>query len=214
MVRVRIPAMQRLGTRAFLHGRRALAAGPLLSLAGCVGWASASLPPAVTPEEKRVIAEVYFPLTVGVEQYVYTAYSDSLTRGLQDTGVFDRVLPYEQFATPPDLIARVDRRIHGRAVVPIWTLLTFGLVPTSYNDRHGSSFWLEVPGSEVDRWHVEYQHTGRSTLGWVALFDVVVPDRIVVPFSVDRSQRMMDRLILQILEHRDRLDDVAHARAR
>jgi hypothetical protein len=191
-----------------------MVAGPLLSLAGCVGWASASLPPALTPDEEHVIAGAHLPLTVGVVRHVHPAYSDSLTEALQDTGVFDRVAPYEEFVTPPDLVARVDRQIHGSAFIPFWTLVTLGLVPTSDDEHHGYSFWLEVPGAEVDRWHVEYEHTGRTTLGWMALIDVVVPDRTVFPFSVRGSQRMRDRLVLQILEHSESLADVARAHGR
>lgn len=174
----------------------------LLALPRCLGWGSAALPPRLTDAEERVVEGAHLPLTVGVVRFAYPAYSDSLVEVLEDTDLFDRVAPVEDFETPPDLLAHVDRRIHGTAVLPLWTLLTFGVIPSSYDEEHGSSFWLEAPGARSERWHVEYAHTGRTTLGWVALFDVFVPDRTVLPIT---SSRMHDQLSLRILEHRDAL---------
>ena len=188
----------------------------LLSLSGCIGFASASLPPALSPAEELTVEGANLPLTVGVVRHVYPAYSDSLVKALENTGLFDRVAHEEEFLTPPDLLARVDRQIHGNAMIPFWTLLTLGLVPTSVDEHHGYSFWLEVPGGAADRWHVEYDHLGRTTLGWLTLFEVIAPDRIVWPFNVEvrSSQRMMDHLSLQILEHRAALTDVARGAGR
>jgi hypothetical protein len=182
---------------------RSAAAGLLvLLLGGCVGWASAALPPRLDDAEEAYLEarrDDLRQLTVGVEAYEFPAYTEPLLDALRGTDLFDRVDRLEEFDVPPSLVARVDRRIHGTAVIPIWTLLTFGIVPIWADEDHGTSFTLQAPGAATPRVPVEYVHTGRSTLGWVALLDVLHPDRTIAPFSPDRSRRMRDRIALATL---------------
>jgi len=198
MVAARVPAIVR--------GLRPAAVALAIGLPGCVGWASSSLPPRLTDAELQWIEGTRLPLTVGVVPHVHPAYSDALAERLRDLGLFDRDDPVGEFETPPDLLASVDRQIHGGAVIPLWTLLTFGLVPTFHEEERGTSFWLTAPGPDGARWHVDSSHTGCTTLGWVALLDVFDGDRTVLPFAPEHTQRMRDRLALEILEHADELN--------
>ena len=75
----------------------------------------------------------------------------------------------------------------------------------AFSDELTGRVRLGVPDDPKHAWHVEYAHTGRTTLGWVALLEAGAPDRTVAPFPVDSSRRMRDHVSLKILEHRDEL---------
>jgi hypothetical protein len=180
----------------------------LLSLAvvcsGCIGWGSSALPPRLTSSERSRVARAHLPLTVGIERYKAPAYSDSLRQALQRTELFDRVDDLERFSEPPSFVARVEHRIHGTATIPVFTLLTFGIIPTSVRESHGESFSLSPPAHPQQRLVIEYVYRGRTTLGWITLLDVFHPNR-TIRFNPERSGRFRDRLKLSILEHEDAL---------
>ena len=172
---------------------------------GCVGWGSSSLPARLTSAEKARLAQARLPLTVGVERYEAPAYSDSLRVALRSTKLFERVDDLERFATPPSLVARVDRRIYGSTAIPVYPLLTFGIIPMSVQETAGESFSLSPTDHPEHIVKSEYTYRGRTTLGWIALLDVFHPDRTVFPFDPEHSSRFRDRLKLSILEHEDAL---------
>src|SRR4051812_41220426 len=104
---------------------------------GCVGWGSSALPPRLTSAEKARVKRTRLPLTIGVERYEAPAYSDSLRAALQRTEIFERVDDLDHFAEPPSLVARVERRIYGSSGIPVYTLLSFGIIPTSVQETAG-----------------------------------------------------------------------------
>ena len=53
-------------------------------------------------------------------------------------------------------------------------------------------------------------HTGRSTIGWVTLLEVVVPGRAALMFDVYNSRKMRGQLSLAILTQADGLLPLAH----
>jgi hypothetical protein len=172
---------------------------------GCVGWGSAALPPRLTSAEKARVHRTQLPLTVGIERYEAPAYSDSLRAALQGTKLFERVDDLERFAKPPSLVARVERRIYGSTAIPVYPLLTFGIIPMSVQETAGESFSLSPADHPEQRVKIEYTHRGRTTLGWVALLDVFHPNRTVFPFDPEHNSRFRSRLKLSILEHEDAL---------
>ena len=172
---------------------------------GCVGWASSALPPRLTKTEKARIHRAHIPFTVGVERYKYPAYSDSLREALQRTKLFDRVDDLEKYSSPPTLVARVERQIHGSAVIPVYPLLSFGIIPDSTQETMGESFSFSSPVHPEDRVMIEYTYRGRTTLGWVALLDFFHPNRTAFPFFPEHSRRFRDHLKLSILEQEDTL---------
>jgi hypothetical protein len=172
---------------------------------GCVGWGSSALPPRLTSAEEARVQRVRLPLTVGVERYEAPAYSDSLRVALQRTKLFERVDDLERFATPPSLVARVERRIYGSTAIPVYPLLTFGIIPMSVQETAGESFSLSPTDHPEQLVKIECTYRGRTTLGWIALLDVFHPDRTVFPFDPEHSSRFRNRLKLSILEHEDAL---------
>ena len=142
-----------------------------------VSCASASLPPRITRAQRAESAITKFPLTVGVAEDQSPVYSRSLVKALQRTGLFERVDHASSFTEPPDLIASVRRHIHGAAVIPVATLLSLGIIPTTVGEEHGLSFSLQ--GAEnSNSLPIEFSYRGPTTLGWVALPFNLLPARI------------------------------------
>lgn len=170
---------------------------------GCVGWGSSALPPRLTSAEKAHVRAAHLPLTVGVERYEAPAYSESLRKALQRTKLFERVDDLERFSTPPSFVARVERRIYGSTAIPVFPLLTFGIIPMWVQETAGESFSLSRAAHPEQRVKIEYTYRGRTTLGWIALIDILHPNRTVFPFDPEHSRRFRDHLKLSILEHED-----------
>ena len=164
------------------------------------GCACSTLPPALSATEKIRLKTAPMAFTVGVETYKFPAYSDALIKALRNTGVFVRADHLERFSSPPALVARVEREIYGSSAIPLWTLLTLGLVPTTTEESFGYSFSLSRPGQEAQRVPVEYSYRGRTTLGWEALFLRLTPNYSIDPES---SPQFCGRLSLAILDHED-----------
>jgi hypothetical protein len=176
-----------------------------VSASGCVGWASSALPPRLSKAEKARVRQAHLPLTVGVERYEAPAYSESLRKALQRTKLFGRVDDLERFSSPPSLVARVERRIYGSTAIPVYPLLTLGIIPMSVQETAGESFSLSPPDHPEQRVKIDYSYRGRTTLGWIALLDVFHPNRTVFPFDPEHSSHFRDHLRLSILEHEDTL---------
>jgi hypothetical protein len=166
------------------------------------GCASSTLPPDLSTAEKATLKTARMAFTVGVETYKFPAYSDALVKALRNTGVFVRVDHLERFSSPPALVARVEREIYGSSAIPLWTLLTLGLVPTKTEESFGYAFSLSHPDLESRRIPVEYSYRGRTTLGWEGLFLRLSPNYSIDP---ETSQRFRGRLALAILGHEDEI---------
>jgi hypothetical protein len=115
---------------------------------------------------------------------------------LQQTELFRDVQPADRIQAP-DLLARVERTITGTAVIPLFSLITLGLIPTVTEEEHGYSFSLRSSKSSERVVMVEYVHQGYTVLGWVAgllnLFPQWTGD------SVHNDPRFKERLKLMIL---------------
>ena len=150
--------------------------GALAVIASFGGCGSFSLPPKPTDRELAVLKQTHFKATVGVETYKYPIYSEHLANDLRATGLFDAVEPLERIKNPT-LIARVERTVYGKAAIPLWTIVTLGIVPTTVEEEHGHVFSFHPaisPGTPV---LVDYRYRGPSTLGWVAAFLNLSSDR-------------------------------------
>src|ERR1700722_11363549 len=176
---------------------------------GCVGWGSGALPPRLSTAEEARLKGAHLALTVGVERNQAPVYSDNLVKALRRTGLFVSVERLEQCTNPPALVARVERRIYGSTVIPLLTLLTFGIIPTNTEEETGYSFSFGSSTPSGQKVPVEYSYKGRTMLGWIAIFDGLSPDRILFPFAAENSRRFRDRLSLAILEHAEEIAAMA-----
>ena len=98
-------------------------------------------------------------------------YTDEVeTHALAGTHLFQRVDVLERFATPPTLVAHVDRRIYGVAMVPFLTAFSLGLIPTTITEEYGYSFMLAPTSQPQNRLSIEFTYTDTSTIGWWGMF--------------------------------------------
>ena len=171
---------------------------PLSLVAALVGCASSALPPSLSQAEHRLVNSTHYAATVGVAPYKYPVYSERLLKSLRGTGLFDDVEALERIENP-DLIASVERPVHGSAVFPLWTFLTGGLVPTIVDEQWGEVFSLRPSRGSVPGATIDFSYSGGTHLGWVALVTGLAPARTLVPPPWTR--RFIDALSLAICGH-------------
>jgi hypothetical protein len=171
--------------------------GVFAMLGGC---ASSSLPPRITQGQRALLEKTHFHLSVGVLPDRYSIYSHNLLKALQETRLFDRVDYVHNFSSPPDINARVHEHIYGSAVLPIYTGLSLGIIPTTVDEEHGFSFELSSPQANLPRVPVRSVHKGPTTLGWWAMALNCLPDRTCQ--EVKTHPRTIEFLASRIVEQR------------
>lgn len=152
-----------------------LTAVAVFVVAAVGGCSSSALPARLTSEQRASAQKAQFPLTIGVEQDQYPVYSDALLEVLRDSGLFARVELLEA-APGATLIARVERRVHGTAALPVLTAVSLGLVPTVVAEEHGYSFSLRKRNGTGPKVLIDANYSGPTTLGWWAAFRNLSPD--------------------------------------
>jgi hypothetical protein len=154
------------------HNRKLLITGAvaavLVTIAAFGGCSSSSLPSAPTDAQLSLLRQTHFKANVGVESYKSPIYSEHLIKDLRATGLFDRVDLLEQI-DKPDLIARIERSVYGKATIPFWTIVTLGVVPSTDEEEHGYVFSLRRPDNAEASELVDYTYRGPTTLGWSPL---------------------------------------------
>lgn len=135
-----------------------------LLLSGC---ASMVLPPKTPDTTLRIDQQIY------VEPYRYPAYSRSLHKALEGADIFTEVRTGES-RDPEPYVARVNRRVHGNAVIPFLTFISLGIIPTITEEEFGESFFLVHEKNTHD---IEATWKGKTVLGWAALILNVSPNR-------------------------------------
>jgi hypothetical protein len=166
------------------------------------GCGSTQLPAQLTAEESAFLNKYKgINAVVGVENYKYPAYSDSLFNALKGADIFTDVKYLNSQDDFEDIsyTARVNKRIYGTAVFPFWTIITFGIIPTIVSERHGESFLL-TSTETGKQYPIEVIWTGETILGWWGLFDsLLYPNRICFG-SPEKTERFYKRLRLEIFK--------------
>ena len=173
----------------------------------CCSCASTTLPPKLTPDQMKIISATSFRATVGVEEFKYPVYSKKLIKALQETHLFERVDDLGAFQEAPTFIARVERPTHGFAGIPLSTIFSLGIIPSTFEEAHGYSFSLVPTASQSEKISIEFSYEGPSTLGWWALFLNLQPNRTVG--DVYKNKRMIQSLAWEILTHSDQINRFA-----
>jgi hypothetical protein len=184
--------------------RVALAGLALLTLAGC---SSETLPTALSDDQLKAIAETHFKATVGVRRYNAPVYSDYLIEYLRKTQLFDEVAPLEAFRGPPTFVAQVDRGIYGTATIPIFTMITFGIVPTIVDEEHGLEFSLVPSLPPKKPIAIKFSYKGPSTLGWWAFYRAFLPNETLG--SADWRARFVSSLAWHVVQHKGEISAYA-----
>jgi hypothetical protein len=168
----------------------------LMTLVGC---SSETLPPPLDADQLKAIATTRFKATVGVRPYTAPVYSDELIEDLRKTQLFEKVDSLDAFQTPPTFVARVDEGIYGTATIPIFTMLSLGLIPTIVDEAHGAVFSFAPSATPRARIAINFRYHGPSTLGWWALFQGALPDRTWG--AANTHVRFVQSIAWHIVEH-------------
>jgi hypothetical protein len=158
------------------------------TLIAAPGCHAARQPPKLTVEQRRQVETVRLPYRIAVDTHrlvtthlrgtplvvawkdtiAAPAYSNGLIRSLRRTGMFLEVDYAHNLTSPPDLFAETARGVSGCAVIPVWTALTLGVIPTVCQERYGEVFNLRRV-RDGDSVRVSYVGQGPAVLGWVAV---------------------------------------------
>jgi hypothetical protein len=170
-------------------------------VAGCNRTA---LPPRLTPSQRAYLAGAHFSgVTIGVERFHYPVYSDRLALALRATHLFAQVDIVETFATAPTFVARVERPVYGTAMVPLVTVLSLGLIPTTVEEEYGYAFSLARSTTPAQRIPVEFTYHDITGVGWRPLFVNLRKDGTLT--DVYRHSRLHEALAWEIVQHRQRI---------
>ena len=159
------------------------------------GCASSKLPERLSVLKMQKLKSTNIPFSVSVERYKYPVYSESLETNLSNTKIFKIVEKDDQISNP-ELVAKIEDRIYGTACVPVWTLLTLGIIPTFVEENHGDSFSLSSPTNPNKKVNVTYRYRSTTVLGWLGLFLKFHPDWSFS--SYEHSQRYLDSFAYEI----------------
>lgn len=135
------------------------------------------LPPRASVTLREQIAATHFHFAVAVKPYGTRHPSDELVLALRATRLFDEVGYADELASPARLVARVEGLSRGAAVIPFWTALSLGLVPTTAEEVYGVAFSLAPAGEPEQRLAFDARWTGDVVLGWVCLLRNLSVDR-------------------------------------
>ena len=167
------------------------------------GCASSALPPPLNEAQRICITSTHFPIIVGVASYRRPVYSERLVGALRATGLFDGV---EVLGAAPkaDVIARVNRTVYGTATIPLATLLTFGIVPTTVDEEWGEVFSLHGRHQQkAAPVRIEFVYEGPTTLGLVAGLIALTSNQTTA--YPRETQRFHDALAASICERADEI---------
>ena len=132
-------------------------------LAGC---GSMQMPRTLSPAERMEVEAVEIPAVVGVQGW---RWSEELQGILDASGLFRRVALLSALDQPPDLVATVRERcsFHRGGFIPIWTVLTLGVVPTWTRTEFGYVFAFHAPSAPDRKVVVGCGPGGYLVVGWL-----------------------------------------------
>jgi len=158
--------------------RNSICLSMLMLLNGCVfGYCCKITPPASLEDE--VPKGATLGLSIAIQPYqrdpeLEPYASDALIKTFRETHLFTEVDDVRRIAHP-DVVVRIEEKLRGRDVIPLFTLMTFGLFPTVFDDRCGITFCLFKPESPLNQAVISYRRDTTETLGIVANFMLLFP---------------------------------------
>src|SRR5262249_46928145 len=158
----------------------------------CCGATTAPLT-LTTPELAKLDA-AQLDLTVGICEHHAPWGRDDLVAGLGRRRLFRRVDRLESFGEPPDLTATVQVFGSPDNKLPIWTVLTLGLVPTVGKGFDGVTVTLAAPAARATL-DVRIEQQDLVVIGWAGLAMLPAPEWVL---SSSYNQRMFDRIASEL----------------
>ena len=159
------------------HPRFLTLAAAFAALAAiCIGTNSCAAhrrPLALTAEESSLITAAPLPYSVAIDNSSANSAAKAkiLAKTLEASGAFRSTYLSGASPSQPDLIATPVDAYCNNAVIPIYTLLSLGVIPTTFDDRDCVSLKLQSshqsPGTPALQ--IQFQNTGTVVLGWYAV---------------------------------------------
>jgi len=135
-------------------------------LSGC---GSIQLPRALSPAERAEVRAASIPAVVGVLPSSVRGEAETVREILNGTALFNRVALAEDLDRPPDLLVEVEEPCDRKAttLVPMFTWLTLGFLPTWIHDGYGDSLAIYPPGSPERRVVIGCGPDRTVVFGWL-----------------------------------------------
>jgi hypothetical protein len=155
--------------------------GVVLLVYGASGGCYAQrLPAALGPAERELLAQAPLPYAVAVVPWEAkagrgldpTAYARGTLDWLEGSGAFASVQLDAAGAPKADLTATSIGAYCNTAAIPLFTILSLGLIPTVFTDTDCEGAVFRVPRKPAglrDSVVVRYQQDGRVVMGWLAM---------------------------------------------
>jgi hypothetical protein len=128
---------------------------------------------------------------------------------LRKTKLFDAVDYPERLPRSPSVMAQWEYTPYGTATIPVYTLLTFGVIPTTVREPLSFGCTFYSPRHPERGVNVEYRYDSRTTLGWLAPLLAFSPNVVMVPWQPDEHRRFYQRLRLAILDQAEEIRKLA-----
>jgi hypothetical protein len=102
-------------------------------------------------------------------------------------------------------LAQWEHTPYGTATIPINSLLTLGIIPTTVREPLSFGCTFYSPRYPERKVKVEYLYYSRTTLGWVAPLLALSPNVVMVPWQPDEHRRFYQHLSIAILDHSEEI---------
>jgi hypothetical protein len=187
-------------------------------VAGLAGGCNAyRRPPALNEQERQLLRALPLPYTAIVKPWDPEtparvsrnplAYAEGLAAALIPSGAFRASrLEKNAPATDGDLIATSTGAYCNTAVIPLFTLLSLGIVPTIFDDEDCLGMELRHAGAPASARSVriEIRNKRRVVLGWAAVMIGILPGWS--HGSPRNDARLHQRLRLEIIRHQPEIE--------
>jgi hypothetical protein len=176
------------------------------------------LPPAPSAGEAATLRQPPLPYAVAVMPWDAAtaakrgqnpqAYGDAAYRWLKGSGAFSSVQSTPSDLLGVDLIASSTGAYCNSAVIPLFTLLSLGVIPTLFTDHDCEGIVFRPnDANRTDSVALSYDQEGRVIMGWLALPIGFLPGW--THGSALEHPRSRDRARLAVLAHRTALAALA-----
>jgi len=193
----------------------ALVAIPFVLYGLTGGGCGAQRIPALTPAERVLLAQPALPYSVAVVPWKpgsrgqdAAAYASPLTAALEGSNAFRSVKrDAASGRSAANLTATSTGDYCNTAVIPIYTILTLGIVPTNFTDTDCIGMVFRRNDGTGGAVAVHSQIRIRVVMGWIAM-----PLGFFHGWTHGEprnSRPYLDRLRIEILSHRDQIDALA-----
>ncbi len=158
------------------------------------------------PLPYRVVVIAWDPAEAARRHQNGTAYAQATLQWLESSGAFESVRLGNANDTATDLLASPTGAYCNSAVVPMFTIISLGVIPTIFTDRtcEGAVFHaLQPTGARSDSVVIRSELANRVIMGWLAVVVGALPGW--THGDVGTNRRARQRAGVAILAYRSHL---------